>query len=645
MADQDPLLSITNDTTSLLSPFLTKTPLSHKLLSKPPFRYLHDIIIEIITSTGYQTDLFSETEMNSENVKAKEDKLKWLDKVVAVVAKSTNDQVKAKPSKIIAGLEPEETNKLLQLFAQCVHEFVKSSGSRKVQSTDTPAANLSSTAHSMREETSKEKEDKKDVADPEVRGNVASAKVRDQEKLKPESDKDSEKQKRSGSKSAKSGKDTGKQKERGKDSSKVKSSSKSRSTEGEKARESKDISKRSSSSLKEKEKEKDRSKRKDKSSEEDGKQRKKRDTDDREKLDKERDRRDGRERERENAASAKSDTRRSAEVLDGGIDDESLSLGVGQSQEIIQSNQDVASSLIALSENIPKDPEENRKAISEEEYRNEKAKYDPEPGSLTTSKLDIHERKPPLGSSTSASILTSESTRRPARPSTARAPPPRIRSARVVDFENDARYQASQPQIITDIRAGQNMDEDDNDDQYVVMAPESNQNTIPAVGRNSSATNNENDGQHGMLVRKMLEVKKELTENTTGSDSRPSNIHQSREMEKDAAKKEIESLRTHIQSLCQHTNPLGKIMDYLAEDMDSMTKELESWKKENQRLKGLVEVETRATEDTLSILQNQLKELEISISEQRNKISEKKSKVLENEEKIFKMVATIAESR
>ena len=56
-------------TIDLLGRVIKKTPLNHKLLSRPPFRYLHDIFSEIIRTTGALDGLYSPEELNSENVK------------------------------------------------------------------------------------------------------------------------------------------------------------------------------------------------------------------------------------------------------------------------------------------------------------------------------------------------------------------------------------------------------------------------------------------------------------------------------------------------------------------------------------------------------------------------------------------------
>lgn len=55
-------------TKKVLTAVVKKTPLNDKLLSRPPFRYLHDLIMEIISNTGFASDLFQPQEKDSANV-------------------------------------------------------------------------------------------------------------------------------------------------------------------------------------------------------------------------------------------------------------------------------------------------------------------------------------------------------------------------------------------------------------------------------------------------------------------------------------------------------------------------------------------------------------------------------------------------
>ena len=56
---------LVSDPSDALGMLISKPPLTDKWLNRPPFRYLHDIITELIRSTGFLKGLFSAEEMNS----------------------------------------------------------------------------------------------------------------------------------------------------------------------------------------------------------------------------------------------------------------------------------------------------------------------------------------------------------------------------------------------------------------------------------------------------------------------------------------------------------------------------------------------------------------------------------------------------
>ncbi len=58
-------------TQATLGALIKKPPLTAKLLAKPPFRFLHDIISEVTRATGFADGLYDEAELNSENVKVR----------------------------------------------------------------------------------------------------------------------------------------------------------------------------------------------------------------------------------------------------------------------------------------------------------------------------------------------------------------------------------------------------------------------------------------------------------------------------------------------------------------------------------------------------------------------------------------------
>lgn len=120
MGDVD--LKVIKATQLSLGKHVKKPQLTEKLLSKPPFRFLHDIVKAIITETGFLDGLFTDEELNYENIKDKDSKLAFLNKLIGVVKLTSGKSLAVKSSKIVAGQEAHRTNELLQAIAYCVDE-------------------------------------------------------------------------------------------------------------------------------------------------------------------------------------------------------------------------------------------------------------------------------------------------------------------------------------------------------------------------------------------------------------------------------------------------------------------------------------------------------------------------------------------
>ena len=104
-------------TAELVGSLISKPSMKEKLLSRPPFRFLADTIINISKATGFLDGLFEGSELNPKEIKDKHAKVAWLEKLVNAVGLFWNFTPKAKASKIIAGLEADLTNELLQAVA------------------------------------------------------------------------------------------------------------------------------------------------------------------------------------------------------------------------------------------------------------------------------------------------------------------------------------------------------------------------------------------------------------------------------------------------------------------------------------------------------------------------------------------------
>ncbi|GMH58238.1 hypothetical protein TrST_g4541 [Triparma strigata] len=116
-ADIDACNSDPARTREMMEKIVQKPKCSDKLLGKPPFRFLHDLVSAVINNTGFASDLYSEHQMDSKNVKEKAAKIDYLEKIVKHVGAHLNTIVDARPAKIVAGLEAENTCRFLQLLA------------------------------------------------------------------------------------------------------------------------------------------------------------------------------------------------------------------------------------------------------------------------------------------------------------------------------------------------------------------------------------------------------------------------------------------------------------------------------------------------------------------------------------------------
>lgn len=110
------------ETQQVLQPLFSKPKLSTKLLSKPPFRFLHDIVTATIRSTNFlNNDSFDNDELDSKQIVDKASKVAFLSKLIAILndyqAHRGGEFLKARPEKIVAGLEPINTNVLLVCLA------------------------------------------------------------------------------------------------------------------------------------------------------------------------------------------------------------------------------------------------------------------------------------------------------------------------------------------------------------------------------------------------------------------------------------------------------------------------------------------------------------------------------------------------
>jgi hypothetical protein len=105
-----------------LQSFFDKPKLSDKLLSKPPFRFLHDIVGGLHNATGFANNVFQGDEWDSRAMNASKDtKIEFIEKLISYVTDVTGEVVEADCFKILAGKEPEKTAAMLLVCLSSRH--------------------------------------------------------------------------------------------------------------------------------------------------------------------------------------------------------------------------------------------------------------------------------------------------------------------------------------------------------------------------------------------------------------------------------------------------------------------------------------------------------------------------------------------
>ena len=70
------------ETKTMYESLFSKPKMNEKLLTKPPFRYLHDIFTATMAATKFGTGLFEGPELDAKSITDKEAKINFLVKLI-----------------------------------------------------------------------------------------------------------------------------------------------------------------------------------------------------------------------------------------------------------------------------------------------------------------------------------------------------------------------------------------------------------------------------------------------------------------------------------------------------------------------------------------------------------------------------------
>ncbi|XP_069926056.1 TRAF3-interacting protein 1 isoform X14 [Oryctolagus cuniculus] len=662
--------AVVRRTQEALGKVIRRPPLTEKLLNKPPFRYLHDIITEVIRVTGFLKGLYTDAEMKSENVKDKDAKISFLQKAIDVVVMVSGEPLLVKPARVVAGHEPERTNELLQMIGKCCLSKLSSEdavkrvlsgekGDVKGRVSLTSRPQESDNKH-VREEEPRGHKEKEDRRNSEIKERSPSRDRKQKEELKEDSkprEKDKEQEKprepeRDGRREPERDGRREPERDRRRDGEREKARARARQ---ERDRDAERDRERRSEAAREKERLRGRDRDKGK------------DRDQRRVRNGEHSRDPNREKSREQDKLEKKST--SSGEISKKLSDASSKDPKAETETEV-STRAPKSLTSKLSKRQSRNSVEGRKegTVSAKMLDPGVSGLRSEPRQETAA--SEAEEAGPAGQDKSEASESAEvpnglssTVRRIPRPGSARPAPPRVR--RQDSAEVLATDRAGSGKTVSNVIVDSQNSDNGEDEQFVVeAAPQllemSEMEMVPA-------TELEEDEKHGGLVKKILETKKDYeklqqppragekvrgpacagegaacSELALGNRPEKSLVFESAwRKEKDIVCKEMEKLRVSIQTLCRSALPLGKIMDYLQEDVDAMQSELQLWRGESRQHAQALQEEQSITDAAVEPLKAELAELEQLIREQQDKICAVKASVLRNEEKIRKMIRSI----
>ncbi|XP_070929800.1 TRAF3-interacting protein 1 isoform X9 [Macaca nemestrina] len=616
--------AVVRRTQEALGKVIRRPPLTEKLLSKPPFRYLHDIITEVIRMTGFMKGLYTDAEMKSDNVKDKDAKISFLQKAIDVVVMVSGEPLSAKPARIVAGHEPERTNELLQIIGKCcLNKLSSDDAVRRVLAGEKGEvkgrASLTSRSQELdnknvREEESRVHKNTEDRGDSEIKETSTSRDRKQKEELKEDS----------------------KPREKDKDKGKAKENGGNRHREGErerpKARARPDSERQKDRGNRERDRDSEREKETDRKSE--GGKEKERLRD----RDRERDRDKGKDRDRRRVKNGehsrdldreKNREHDKPEKKSASSGEMSKKLSDGTFKDSKAETETEISTRASKSLTTKTSKRRSKNSVEGDSASDAEGDVGP----AGQDKSDVPET-PEIPNELSSHI------RRIPRPGSARPAPPRVK--RQDSAEALPTDRSGSGKTVSNVIVESHNSDNEEDDQFVVeAAPQlSEMSEIEMV----TAVELEEEEKHGGLVKKILETKKDyekLQQSPKPGEKERSLFESAWKKEKDIVSKEIEKLRTSIQTLCKSALPLGKIMDYIQEDVDAMQNELQLWHSENRQHAEALQQEQSITDCAVEPLKAELAELEQLIKDQQDKICAVKANILKNEEKIQKMVYSI----
>ncbi|XP_076164387.1 intraflagellar transport 54 [Ptiloglossa arizonensis] len=585
MAD-DVKPEVIKKTQDVLGKYFKKPPLTEKLLKKPPFRFLHDTVSAVIKETGFLDGLFTEEELNSENIKNKEAKLAYLTKLIDVVKLSTNINLTVRASKIISGQEPTKTNELLQVIGKALDKKISST-----EAIEHYKKNLEKSKSTSRNKSIVNKEEKKVLPKEVPQKKVTTAKEKSTERKKKisnatvhetETHRDENQESQRNTEVARTLLTESTQE-------KIPSSGHKRKSSATRSKHNTPSTASSETTLLQAnvstEKKEDENKK---------------------------------QKEIENKSKQVTHNERSESQIHILNISDTASLE-SKSTNNIESNK--------INENKEKTEYKETEMINNEISTQNVEKSDYITSEVQNSQLEN------IDISVSQSNSRPRTSLRPpsARPISARPAAPRIRGKPELIINEEILTPMGNISVIVE-----NSDTKEEDDAEDMVVMETRGGDGDPLDNNSTyKVDDQLTQEHGHLVAQILETQKELVNNeNVDVIPKKTNIAWDTNSKRDIITKEIDKLRNTIQTLTRATNPLGKLLDYFQEDVEIMQKELLEWRNQYQQVNEQLKMEKVKTQELIEPMKETLKDIDHNMKMQLDKICQAKSQIMKNDQRI-----------
>ncbi|XP_020289078.1 TRAF3-interacting protein 1 [Pseudomyrmex gracilis] len=569
-------------TQDLLGKYFKKPPLTEKLLRKPPFRFLHDIITAVIKETGFLEGLFTEEELISDNIKNKEAKLAFLTKLIDVMKLISSANLTVRASKIISGQEPTKTNELLQAIGKALDKKVSS------------AEAIEHYKKSLEKKTkvgSKSKSTKKEEVAKTATHQVSQAR-----------------------KSSERDKISAERKKRSSSTGKAASNEKKRNDKTDEHAKKKEINKKEETS-------------------------KNVETIDIPPAEPVEDKISTSGQRKKSSSSAKSEQNAiaSESTKEKHRNSSSKARHSAQSSGSKEKLANLRSETASFN-----DEEKNKSATDNKETKESGISEEEQARENNVEKSDqpVSESQAETSETTilQSNARPKTSLRPPsARPISARPAAPRMRAKIDMIVNEEIQTPVGNISVIVE-----NPDLKDDDDAEDMVVMEAKGNSGDFLENGDYKIDNQLMQEHGHLVAQILETQRELV-NTDNVDVLPKKVdiawESGSKRDREAAAREIDKLRGTIQSLTRTTNPLGKLLDYVQEDVEMMQKEILDWRSQYRQLTEELEVEERETQEMIEPMKETLKEIDSNIKIELDKIGQVKAQITKNDQKLRRLLS------